>query len=106
MEEFGVTDTQESTYTVWYDNVITTGLTGDLIWFVTCPMTPLAIDVEPLPRQAGDNLAYGPTPNDGYAVSISPPLVAYGRTDDPQIYPDTDVYELETAHFAAIKARG
>ena len=34
MEEFGVTDTQLSTYTTWYSNVISTGLTGDLIWYV------------------------------------------------------------------------
>jgi mannan endo-1,4-beta-mannosidase len=53
MEEFGVTDTQESTYTVWWDTVISSGLTGDLIW------------------QAGSNFSSGDTPNDGYAVSTS-----------------------------------
>jgi len=50
MEEFGVTDTQLSTYTTWYSNVLSTGLTGDLIW------------------QAGDTLTNGQTPNDGFAI--------------------------------------
>ena len=34
LEEFGVTDDQESTYTSWYSTIISTGLTGDLIWCV------------------------------------------------------------------------
>jgi endo-1,4-beta-mannosidase len=50
MEEFGVTDTQTTTYPVWWNTVITANLTGDLIW------------------QAGANLSVGETPNDGYAV--------------------------------------
>jgi mannan endo-1,4-beta-mannosidase len=51
MEEFGVTDTQEATYTVWWNTVISSGLAGDLIWL------------------AGSDLSNGDTPNDGYAVS-------------------------------------
>ncbi|KAH7912404.1 glycoside hydrolase family 5 protein [Hygrophoropsis aurantiaca] len=50
MEEFGVTDTQLSTYTAWYSTVDSTGLTGALIW------------------QAGSTLSSGETPNDGYAI--------------------------------------
>ena len=34
LEEFGVTDSQASTYTAWYNTVITSGLAGDLIWYV------------------------------------------------------------------------
>ncbi|KAI0355647.1 mannanase [Trametes cingulata] len=34
LEEFGVTDSQASTYTAWYNTIITSGLTGDLIWYV------------------------------------------------------------------------
>ncbi|EIM81197.1 glycoside hydrolase [Stereum hirsutum FP-91666 SS1] len=51
LEEFGVTSDQEDVYTAWYSTVISSGLTGDLIW------------------QAGSNFAdRGQTPNDGYAV--------------------------------------
>ena len=32
VEEFGVTDDQVSTYTSWYNAVVSSGLTGDLIW--------------------------------------------------------------------------
>jgi hypothetical protein len=34
MEEFGVTTSQLATYTTWYSTVISSGLTGDLIWCV------------------------------------------------------------------------
>ncbi|KAI0310665.1 glycoside hydrolase superfamily [Amylostereum chailletii] len=71
MEEFGVTSDQESTYSEWYDAVLSSGLTGDLIW------------------QAGSHLSTGDTPQDGYAI-----------------FPDNSVYELETSHAAALKARG
>jgi len=50
LEEFGVTSSQTTVYTSWFNTVISSGLTGDLIW------------------QAGSNLADGATPNDGYAV--------------------------------------
>ncbi|EKM61758.1 glycoside hydrolase family 5 protein [Phanerochaete carnosa HHB-10118-sp] len=49
MEEFGVTNNQTGVYTTWYSTVISSGLTGDLIW------------------QAGSELSNGDTPNDGYA---------------------------------------
>ena len=49
-EEFGVTTNQASIYTLWWNEIISSGLTGDLIW------------------QAGSVLSDGPTPNDGYAV--------------------------------------
>ncbi|THG98333.1 hypothetical protein EW026_g3826 [Hermanssonia centrifuga] len=49
VEEFGVTSNQVSTYTAWYNEIISSGLTGDLIW------------------QAGSHLSSGDTPNDGYA---------------------------------------
>ncbi|KAI0311987.1 glycoside hydrolase family 5 protein [Amylostereum chailletii] len=71
IEEFGVTSDQQSTYTTWYSTVISSGLTGDLIW------------------QAGSHLSSGDTPQDGYAI-----------------FPDNSVYQLETSHAAALKARG
>ncbi|PSR73346.1 hypothetical protein PHLCEN_2v10811 [Hermanssonia centrifuga] len=49
VEEFGVTSDQVSTYTAWYNEIVSSGLTGDLIW------------------QAGSHLSSGDTPNDGYA---------------------------------------
>lgn len=49
-EEFGVTVNQAEIYTGWYNEVISSGMTGDLIW------------------QAGSQLSTGPSPNDGYAV--------------------------------------
>ncbi|KAI0094184.1 glycoside hydrolase superfamily [Irpex rosettiformis] len=49
IEEFGVTSDQANVYTAWYNEVISSGLTGDLIW------------------QAGSHLTNGDTPNDGYA---------------------------------------
>ena len=49
-EEFGVTNNQASTYTTWYNAVISSGLTGDLIW------------------QAGSHFSDGDSPNDGFAV--------------------------------------
>ncbi|QRV93895.1 Cellulase (glycosyl hydrolase family 5 protein) [Ceratobasidium sp. AG-Ba] len=50
IEEFGVTSNQASTYTTWWDTVISSGLAGDLIW------------------QAGSTLSTGKTWDDGYAV--------------------------------------
>ncbi|KIJ27867.1 glycoside hydrolase family 5 protein [Sphaerobolus stellatus SS14] len=50
LEEFGVTVNQASTYQLWYNTIISSGLTGNLIW------------------QAGSQLSTGPSPNDGYAV--------------------------------------
>jgi len=50
IEEFGVTSNQASTYTTWWDTVISSGLTGDLIW------------------QAGSTVSTGKTSDDGYAV--------------------------------------
>jgi mannan endo-1,4-beta-mannosidase len=51
MEEFGVTDTQTTTYPTWWNTVVSSGLTGDLIW------------------QAGSHFADGTSSNDdGYAV--------------------------------------
>ncbi|KAI8972209.1 mannanase [Trametes punicea] len=58
LEEFGVTSDQASTYTAWYNTIITSGLTGDLIW------------------QAGSHLSTGDTPNDGYAIYPDNPVYA------------------------------
>ncbi|KAF5318796.1 hypothetical protein D9619_010785 [Psilocybe cf. subviscida] len=49
LEEFGVTSNQATIYQAWYNQIISSGLTGDLIW------------------QAGSHLTNGDTPNDGYA---------------------------------------
>ncbi|KAF7335994.1 Carbohydrate-binding module family 1 protein/glycoside hydrolase family 5 protein [Mycena sanguinolenta] len=52
MEEFGIvnTTTRTSTYSDWYSTVISTDITGDLIW------------------QSGAELSVGPTPDDGYMI--------------------------------------
>ncbi|KAF8951905.1 CEL4b mannanase [Flammula alnicola] len=49
LEEFGVTSNQVAIYTTWLNEVLSSGLTGELIW------------------QAGSHLSSGDTPNDGYA---------------------------------------
>lgn len=46
LEEFGVTSNQETIYTGWYNQILSSGLTGDLIW------------------QAGSQLSTGPSPNE------------------------------------------
>lgn len=35
MEEFGVTNSPDTTYTAWYSTVISTDLAGDLLWWAT-----------------------------------------------------------------------
>ncbi|KAJ7594137.1 CEL4a mannanase [Mycena floridula] len=52
LEEFGITPNtaQVATYTAWYSEIVSSGLSGDLIW------------------QAGSHLSSGSTPDDGYAV--------------------------------------
>ncbi|KAI0769787.1 mannanase [Trametes elegans] len=58
VEEFGVTDDQASTYTAWYNTVITSGLTGDLIWY------------------AGSHFSTWNTPDDGFAIYPDDPVYA------------------------------
>ncbi|KAJ7110631.1 glycoside hydrolase superfamily [Mycena epipterygia] len=63
VEEFGITDaTRNATYAAWYQTVLSTGLTGDMIW------------------QAGSQLSNGPTPNDGYAIYPTDPVYALMKT--------------------------
>ncbi|KAG6840902.1 hypothetical protein C0991_003363 [Blastosporella zonata] len=50
LEEFGVTSSQTTVYTAWWNEVVSSGIAGDLIW------------------QSGSHLSSGDTPNDGYAV--------------------------------------
>ena len=45
-----MTTDQATIYTGWWNEIISSGLTGDLIW------------------QAGSDLSTGPSPNDGFAV--------------------------------------
>ncbi|KAJ7931108.1 glycoside hydrolase [Mycena leptocephala] len=57
IEEFGITTTtRNSSYATWYQTIISTGLTGDLIW------------------QAGSQLTNGATPNDGFAIYTTDPV--------------------------------
>ncbi|KAF9482636.1 CEL4b mannanase [Pholiota conissans] len=56
IEEFGVTSNQATIYTTWLNQVVSSGLTGELIW------------------QAGSHLTNGDTPNDGYAVYVDGPV--------------------------------
>ncbi|ESK89493.1 glycoside hydrolase family 5 protein [Moniliophthora roreri MCA 2997] len=57
LEEFGIKNSQSSTYTTWMSTIISSELTGDLIW------------------QAGTVLSNGQrTPDDGYAVYPDNPV--------------------------------
>ncbi|KAJ7054471.1 CEL4a mannanase [Mycena amicta] len=58
IEEFGITSNsnRSTQYAVWYSTIISTGLTGDLLW------------------QAGSQLTNGPTPDDGYAIFPTDPV--------------------------------
>ncbi|KAF7334964.1 CEL4a mannanase [Mycena venus] len=56
MEEYGLTSSARTAiYPMWYNTVIATGLTGDLVW------------------QAGSVLSTGETPSDGYAIYPTDP---------------------------------
>ncbi|KIJ67923.1 glycoside hydrolase family 5 protein [Hydnomerulius pinastri MD-312] len=72
MEEFGVlaNQNQTETYLSWYSTALDSGLTGAMIW------------------QAGSNLTYGPTPDDGYTI-----------------YPNTPIYYMETGFATMFKGR-
>ncbi|KAL0956598.1 hypothetical protein HGRIS_002735 [Hohenbuehelia grisea] len=56
LEEFGVTDNQNTVYTEWFNTIVSSGLSGDLIW------------------QSGSHLSSGSTPDDGYAVYPDGPV--------------------------------
>jgi len=56
MEEFGVTSNQATVYTAWFNEIVSSGLAGDLVW------------------QSGSHLSSGDTPNDGYAVYPDGPV--------------------------------
>jgi mannan endo-1,4-beta-mannosidase len=56
IEEFGVTSNQATVYTAWFNQIVSSGLAGDLIW------------------QSGSHLSSGNTPNDGYAVYPDHPV--------------------------------
>ena len=70
-EEFGILDNQVQVYTAWFNAAINSGLTGFLYW------------------QAGSQLSFGPTHDDGYAV-----------------YPTSPTYPLVRDAAARVKARG
>lgn len=56
IEEFGVTADQVTVYTAWLDEVVSSGLAGDLIW------------------QAGSHLSAGDTADDGFAIFPDDPV--------------------------------
>jgi len=62
LEEFGVTSDQADTYAPWYSAIISSGLTGDLIW------------------QSGSQLSNGQTPDDGYTIYPTDPVYAMEQT--------------------------
>jgi mannan endo-1,4-beta-mannosidase len=92
MEEYGLTSSARTTiYPMWYDTVINSGLTGDLVWcvFLKCGRQILCwLITMHLDREAGSVLSTGETPNQGY-----------------EIYPTDPAYKLLQAHAAALKAR-
>jgi len=55
LEEYGVPSDQYNTYTTWLNTVVTSGMSGDLIW------------------QAGSTLSNGQSWNDGYAIYPTDP---------------------------------
>ena len=85
-----MTTNQATIYTGWYNEMLSSGLTGDLIW------------------QAGSSFTTGL--DDGYEVRFarlhSPYLSRAEITLCLQVYPGTDVYEVVTEYAAALKARG
>ncbi|KAL1735553.1 glycoside hydrolase family 5 protein [Schizophyllum commune] len=56
IEEFGVTSNQAEVYTAWLNEVVSSGLAGDLIW------------------QAGSHLPNGDTADDGFAIFPDDPV--------------------------------
>lgn len=91
MEEFGVTDNQASTYALWWNTIISSGLTG---MRASCQSSIgnfliANFSVGDLIWQAGSELSTGPSPNDGYAV-----------------YPTGTVYPVMESAAAALKQRG
>jgi mannan endo-1,4-beta-mannosidase len=91
LEEFGVTSNQSSTYQLWWNTVLSSGLTGK-----SQPILPHLDEyilnnlvLGNLIWQAGSQLSNGPSPNDGFAV-----------------YPTGTVYPVMKSAAAALKARG
>ncbi|KDQ21473.1 glycoside hydrolase family 5 protein [Botryobasidium botryosum FD-172 SS1] len=62
IEEFGILNDQASTYTSWYNTIVSSGLSGDLIW------------------QAGSRLSSGNTHDDGFAVYPDGAVYAVQKT--------------------------
>lgn len=90
IEEFGVVAAdQKTTYTAWLNEVVSSGLTGDLIWYVSSALMDYCWRAEQRCRQAASHFSTGDTPDDGYGI-----------------FPDDPVYALLTSHAAALKARG
>ncbi|KAH7339604.1 glycoside hydrolase superfamily [Rhizoctonia solani] len=90
IEEFGVTSDQATTYTAWWNEIVSSGgVAGDLIWCASFAWSSSSVQMTLMRacRQAGSSVATGY--NDGYAV-----------------YPGTDLYTFQTKYAAALKARG
>lgn len=56
LEEFGVTSNQASTYSTWFAQIESSGLTGDLIWYVDF-IYNVDFTNSPACRQAGSHLS-------------------------------------------------
>lgn len=86
-----MTNSQASTYQLWWNEVISSGLTGNALLYLpyhsTCSSDTL--HTGDLIWQAGSVLSNGPTANDGFAV-----------------YPTGTVYPVMETAAAALKARG
>ena len=110
LEEFGVTINQSVTYTAWLNEVLSSGLTGDLIWqvlyFIYSNNKPLELTMSIIQASWFSSLkacrhffllswlkfltltvCSGDTPNDGYAI-----------------YPDSPIYSILTSHASDLKS--
>lgn len=66
MEEYGVTSNQATVYATWGQNMVSSGLTGELFW------------------QAGSHLPDGDTSNDGYAIYPGTSTIFWGENHPAQ----------------------
>ena len=110
MEEFGVTIADKaSTYAAWYDTIVSSGLTGDLIWYVwlpsRCQQCHRMFTCSSSGKPDHISRSGAPRTTDMRCVCYDSQLWAPLLISPAKVYPDDAVYALDTEHAAAIKAR-